>query len=287
MKRFLKHPLTDIFISFIIVISLILLLIHKIFDFPVGTDRLFILIDEIFLIFFSLEFILKISFLGKKYFFKDLGWIDLIAALPVFTPLIIYLIFKYNSEALLINDALSITIIFRGFKFIRFLRILRTTRLLKFFKGLKRSEEKALGEEPQFPIIIPVIFSILLLIGSYIFTLTVENILKEKRAENMQLIADNLTKDNMDLLINTNPNILVINKDFKFKRSLSDKEITKNFHTSELERVKRDDLFILYSSRDIVNLINKMESVMIVVIIIFLIYAFLQFNADVGKLKKQ
>lgn len=286
MKKFLEHPLTNIFISLVIIVSLALLLIHKTLNFTVENDKLLNLIDEIFLIFFSLEFILKMIFLGKKYFFKNLGWIDLIAAIPVFTPLIIYFILKYNSDALLANEALSITIIFRGFKFIRFLRILRTTRLLKFFKNFKKSKVQETKEEPQFPIAIPVVFSILLLIGSYIFTTSIESILKTQRVQQMEAISDTLTKNNIDLILKTNPNILLINKDFVFKRSLSDKEITKNFHTSELERIKKEGSFLLYSVQDITNLTNKIESIMIIIIVIFLIYAFLQFNADVSKMKK-
>ena len=183
--KFLESNQVNAMVSILIIISLALLVVHKIIDFSVKTDKIFDSMDEVFLIFFSIEFLIKILYLRKKYFIHDLGWIDLLAALPVLTPLIKYLLLRFNVETFLVQETASITIVLRGFRFIRFLRILRTARLLRFFNYAKISNKL---NERKSTFTIPVIFSMILLLLGYFLISSIETQLRTQKIYKMNNI---------------------------------------------------------------------------------------------------
>lgn len=280
MENFLNHHILNIIISILIIISIFFLLVFRIGEYTVKTQKIFEFIDEIFLIIFSLEFIFKIIFLRKKYFFHGLGWIDFLAAIPVLIPVIKYLILQSNSNAFLENEAVNIAIMFRGLKFIRFLRVLRTARLFKIFTSLS----KEMPHTPKFSITIPVIFSILLLGGGYGFATYTERKLVDDRQIEMANFKNIITENNIQNVLETKKNILILNHGFNFERTMSDADIIENFRTYEYKRIKEPGLYILYSIKDILRVSKNIETFSILIILFFIISVFIQFNIDVQKL---
>jgi hypothetical protein len=262
-------------ITALIIASLLLLLVQKLINFPVKIDRILGSIDIVILLLFSVEFLLRLFFLGKKYFIRDLGWIDLLAALPVLTPLIMRLTISLNSDLFLMEDALNITILLRGFKFIRFLRVVRSTRLLKFLSSINKRETEV---KTRYPVFLPVIVSLMLLMLAYGFSTIIENNLTDKRFTMMTTQSRTTTKDNAENLMDIYPEILMIKSGSSYFRSLSDKEIKGNFHPSELGRTKHADVYILYSIQDIQQLTNGIEAVILIIIMLYICASYLQYH---------
>jgi len=282
-RKYVFNSKVNIAISVLILASMVLLIIHLAIDFDVKTSRLFNSIDQIFLIIFLIEFLVKIILFRKEYFFGNFGWIDLLAVLPIFAPVIEYYIFKSNVDAMLSANALNITIVMRGLRFVRFLRILRTIRLLKLFHIIGNSTNP---DEPKFSIKIPIIFSFIIFIFGYMFILYVENKLESGRTVEMMTIAKNITEDNMSLMLKINPNILIINKGFKYQRTISDKDIMAKYSLADYKRVKFNDCNVLYSVKDITGITKKLEIVMIVSIFLLMICTFLQYTIDIKKISE-
>ena len=271
--KFLQSNIMDFIISILIIASLVPLLLHKIIDFNVVIDNKLNVIDEIFLIFFSIEFLVKFIFIRKKYFIKNYGWIDLLAALPVVTPLIKYLLLCYNIELFLVQETASITIILRGLKFIRFFKVLRVTRILKVLKSVKNVKKQKFQE---FSLTIPVIFSILILIGGYFCVNLVENQLKTYRINKMERVLKSLTETNLKECLEMNPEILIIDKNKIIKRTKNDKEIHEKYHPFEHQSVKNNDSMILYSVKDILKVSIKIELMMFFMVLVYMIIVFIQ-----------
>ncbi|HBE02708.1 MAG TPA: hypothetical protein DC049_09560, partial [Spirochaetia bacterium] len=118
-KSFISSRIFELFINFCIVLSITLLIGTRIFSFSKYTMYILENLDFFLLTVFALEFTGKILFFGKKYFFMEFGWIDLLTALPVLAPLTgIFSPFK----------ALRLA------RLIRFFRIFRVIRILKLIK---------------------------------------------------------------------------------------------------------------------------------------------------------
>ncbi len=282
--KFLESNQVNAMVSILIIISLALLVVHKIIDFSVKTDKIFDSMDEVFLIFFSIEFLIKILYLRKKYFIHDLGWIDLLAALPVLTPLIKYLLLRFNVETFLVQETASITIVLRGFRFIRFLRILRTARLLRFFNYAKISNKL---NERKSTFTIPVIFSMILLLLGYFLISSIETQLRTQKIYKMNNIMESLTEDNLNLFLKINPDILIIQKGSELERTISDREIKKKYQSFEHSRVKGADSFILFSLKDILDITKKIEVAVVMIVFLFILSIFSQFILDIRRIKKR
>ena len=282
--KFLESNQVNAMVSILIIISLALLVVHKIIDFSVKKDKIFDSMDEVFLIFFSIEFLIKILYLRKKYFIHDLGWIDLLAALPVLTPLIKYLLLRFNVETFLVQETASITIVLRGFRFIRFLRILRTARLLRFFNYAKISNKL---NERKSTFTIPVIFSMILLLLGYFLISSIETQLRTQKIYKMNNIMESLTEDNLNLFLKINPDILIIQKGSELERTISDREIKKKYQSFEHSRVKGADSFILFSLKDILDITKKIEVAVVMIVFLFILSIFSQFILDIRRIKKR
>lgn len=284
IKAFLENSKTNLFISILIILSLALLLIHKVGDFDVKTDKTFNFIDQIFLVIFSIEFLIKLAFLRKKYFVTELGWVDLIAALPVFYPLFYYIMLRVNAEMLINQDTVSITIILRGFKFIRFLRIIRATRLLKFFNYVQASDN---SNRRKFPFTVPLLFSMVLFVSGYFLISAIETKLKVNKVERMNKVLENLTEENLKEYLDINLDVLIIQKGFNLERRISDKEIKRIYQSFEHSRVKSKNGFILYSTKDIWEISQKIEIAIILVVLLYMFSTFVQFIVELGMIRKR
>jgi hypothetical protein len=284
IARFLSNRKTNFFISLFIIASLILLAVQQLGKFSVQSENIFFLIDQYILIFFSFEFLLKLFFLGKYYLITELGWIDFLAALPVITPLVKYLLFQFNIDLIITQEAVTITVILRGFKIIRFLRLMRAARILKVFTNYNNSCNFNNG---PFPIAIPVIFSFILLISGYLFMNYIEQRFKSERIIKMEKTFELINEKNIKDLLFISPEILLIQKGNLFDRSISDKSIIKLYQPYEQSRIKSADGFILFSLKDIIDISKKLEFVIMVLITMYMFFTYLQFNQTIKIFKNK
>jgi uncharacterized membrane protein len=274
-QSILEQPFLTTLISILIILSLALLLINKIGNFPPATDDLFDLLDMIFLGIFTIEFIVKIVFLRGKYFFKDMGWIDLLAALPILTYPVKRILLSSSMDAFLAGDVLSLTIFLRGLKFIRFIRVLRTTRLLKFISIFKRSEQL---DRPELSLAVPIIFSLVILLGGYGALSFIETGLKNHRQNEMLQAASVVTEENARQILDSQPRILILMAGNRFERKMGDMEIKQEFRTSECSSVKMPGVYLFYSNADILDLMNRIETILIVFMLLYLVSVFFQYH---------
>lgn len=116
LEKFISHTAFNFFISLIIVISLILLCLEKIIDFPPYTYYLLEKIDFIIVIIFTVEFVVKLILWGIPYLLKDYGWVDFLSILPIFSP------------------ALKSIRVIKSIRSIRLLRVVRILKISNYYK---------------------------------------------------------------------------------------------------------------------------------------------------------
>ena len=121
LSKVINSKSYNFLINIIIIISVGFILIEKFVDLNVLSYKVLLNIDLIILGLFALDFILRFIVGRFSYFFKDYGWIDFLAAIPIFTPAI---------------KGLRLIRVLRAVRFIRILRFLRIIRVLKIFKTI-------------------------------------------------------------------------------------------------------------------------------------------------------
>jgi hypothetical protein len=285
IKDILQGPGFNLPIMVLIFASLVMLIVHNIGDYNVKTDKIFYLVDEIVLLIFTCEFLLKISFLGKNYFFKELGWIDLLAALPVLYPVFNYVVLRINTELLLTYEGESIAIILRGFKFLRFLRIMRAVRLLKVFKYIQMGGDDLNRRKYSFTV--PVVFSMILFVSGFFLISNVENDLRTDKLKMMTKLLETCSKENINKILKIYPDILMIKNGEVFERTISDKEIKKIYEPFEHSTVKTENGFILYSVKGILRISKTIEIAIMIIVFIYIFSTYCQYMIDLSMIKKK
>ncbi len=109
----------DILLLIVIFISVLVVILESIESLRLNYGRIFFILEWIFTILFTIEYILRVWIIKKpfKYIFSFYGIIDLLATIPTYLSL-----FIYGSQYLLVIRALRLLRVFRIFKLGRFLR---------------------------------------------------------------------------------------------------------------------------------------------------------------------
>lgn len=115
----------DVCILILVILSIGMLLVEKIFDFTPPVLALLDLIDLVVLVVFTFEFVLKLALKRKEYFLGDYGWVDLLSILPILSPAL---------------KALRGIKLLRGTRLLRVVRLIKMIRLLRFLKFTKKAD---------------------------------------------------------------------------------------------------------------------------------------------------
>ncbi|MBP7652934.1 ion transporter [Candidatus Dependentiae bacterium] len=198
-----------------VMLSVISLLVPQLVDFSNRWDLFFEKADIIFLVIFTLEFLIKF-WIGKwKYFLFDYGWIDFLSSLPILTPAIKSM---------------------RSVKLLRFTRALRIFRLLKFTKETQSQlKQKFFAGLSSFTLIV------ILSLGYIIFNYQADTLLNNE-IKYLKLIKSSIESgSDIKNIFNNEPSILRI-------QSLSDtvqltelnkyKELITSISPDNIEKVR-------------------------------------------------
>ncbi len=165
-------------------VSIVLLFVTKLGGLARETLLLLERIDLIILGLFALEFVLKLVAFGRNYFFRDLGWIDLLTALPILAPL-------FESFAQL-----------RTLRMARIVRFLRVIRIVRLFRSLdERREPGHLGLKTRFFLGISSITMMFVLLGAVGLSVAVERYTARQADNQAALILELITPETAPRLV--------------------------------------------------------------------------------------
>lgn len=113
-----KGKLFDTVLIVAILASVIVVIMDSVQTMPAWTDTLFLVLEWVFTLLFTVEYILRIIAVRKpwRYIFSFYGIVDLLAILPTYLGL-----FIPNAHELIVIRMLRLLRIFRVFKLVRFL----------------------------------------------------------------------------------------------------------------------------------------------------------------------
>lgn len=174
MKALLRSRTLQLVINILLVVSIVLLFVTKLIRVDADTLRVLEIIDYLIIAVFSLEFTLKLIFLGRSYFFAEFGWIDLLACLPILSPL--FIVFEQ----------------LRALRMARLIRFVRLLRIIRLFKALSLSEESRERIKARFFLSITSVTLIVILSGAVIITFVVDRFLSEENLSYHALILEQL-----------------------------------------------------------------------------------------------
>ena len=181
MRSLLRSRALNLVISLLVAASIVLLFVIRLVEMDPGTLTLMEIVDYGIIGVFTLEFLLKLAFLGRHYFFRDFGWIDLLACLPILSPL--FLVFE-QLQAL------------RMARLIRFVRLLRLVRLFKMLS--LTGEESRERIKTRFYLAITSVTMIVILAGAVTVTFVVDRFLASENLAYHRLIVESLVDDRRD-----------------------------------------------------------------------------------------
>ena len=184
LRRVLSSPAFGLVFDLLVPVSIVLLFVTKLSGLPRETLLLLERIDLLILGLFSLEFLLKLLAFGRTYFLRDLGWIDLLTALPILAPL-------FESFAQL-----------RTLRMARVVRFLRIIRILRLFRSMEeRREPGRLGLKTRFFLGISSITMMFVLLGAVGLSVAVERYTARQAADQAELILELITPETAPLLV--------------------------------------------------------------------------------------
>lgn len=106
--------------SILIIFSMLYIIVEKLFYFDQLSSQILERIDLAILGLFAFDFLLRFISGKFDYFFKEYGWIDFLATIPILSPAI---------------KSFGFFRTFRTSRMLRFIRILRVMRIMKAVKG--------------------------------------------------------------------------------------------------------------------------------------------------------
>ncbi len=187
MRSLLRGRALNLVVSLLVAASVVLLFVIRLAEMDQETLRLLEITDYVIIAVFTLEFLLKLVFLGRHYFFRDFGWIDLLACLPILSPL--FLVFQ-QLQAL------------RMARLIRFVRLLRLVRLFKMLS--MTGEETRERIKTRFYLAITSVTMIVILAGAVTVTFVVDRFLASENLAYHRLIVESLVDSRRDAYLNDN-----------------------------------------------------------------------------------
>lgn len=184
LRKVLSSTTFGLVFDLLVPVSIVLLFVTKLAGLPRETILLLERIDLLILGLFALEFLLKLVAFGKTYFFRDLGWIDLLTALPILAPL-------FESFAQL-----------RSLRMARVVRFLRVIRIVRLFRSLdERREPGHLGLKTRFFLGISSITMVFVLLGAVGLSIAVERYTARQAEEQAALILELITPETAGRLV--------------------------------------------------------------------------------------
>ena len=128
-----------------IILSTVILTLNTLPYFQENEDQflgdfwVFTIIEMVYMLWFSLEYFIRlISCPSKRKFFqKVMNWVDILAIIPYFITIILYLVELQGEEV--DEDAENASDVRRIAQFFRLLRIVKTMRIIRIFKLAKHS----------------------------------------------------------------------------------------------------------------------------------------------------
>ncbi|MFO7754715.1 MAG: ion transporter [Bacteroidales bacterium] len=144
----------DVLLITAIILSIITVVLDSVPGTSAATNNIFLIIEWVFTILFTLEYILRIMITGKpfRYIFSFYGLVDLLAILPTYLGLIIT-----GGSSLLVIRAIRLLRIFRVFKLSRY------THAGRIISRSLRASKAKIG------VFLVAVFTIILIIGTLMY----------------------------------------------------------------------------------------------------------------------
>ncbi|MCG8479377.1 MAG: ion transporter [Spirochaetales bacterium] len=132
LETFLSRKITLTVSNLLVVISVAFLFFLRLFPLTDELRAIFERIDFVVLIFLAAEFCLRLAAFGKSYFLRDFGWIDLLAIIPILTPLVA-----------LMGEL-------RALRIARLIRLVRVIRVVRVLRSLDEGDTPHLQMKVRF-----------------------------------------------------------------------------------------------------------------------------------------
>ncbi len=132
LESFLSRRITLTVSNALVVISVAFLFFLRLVPVTEGFRTVIEGIDFVVLIFLAVEFCLRFAAFGRSYFLRDFGWIDLLAIIPILTPLVA-----------LMGEL-------RALRIARLIRLVRVIRVVRVLRSLDEGDTPHLQMKVRF-----------------------------------------------------------------------------------------------------------------------------------------
>ncbi|OHD57842.1 MAG: hypothetical protein A2096_01405 [Spirochaetes bacterium GWF1_41_5] len=266
IRNITSHQAVESGIFIIIILSTLMILIEKLFSFSTPVRHIIFFAEQIVLIIFSVEFLLKLYADGTRYFIKNYGWIDLLAALPVLIPVLESLVIRAGINSMstsagaeIVKSLLMVRMI-RLVRIIRILRILRVTRLLKILPAAGKDQTKII------PLGMAAASVILVMIIAYAGIFYHRNSYINRQIQYYQKVLSGLPADQYKTFFQNDDYLLMMLGSELLLRKISNKEFIMNYQASEYISINISDYLAIISIKQFNRLLNIHEACLVVIL---------------------